>query len=357
MANTPTTWHVRIEDKLHGPVDLHTLQHWAATGGITAWAQVAPAADGPWTPAAELDELEMHWQVIDDDGEKFHPCHVLALRGEVESGNIQPFWDVVHLPTGERYQVVDALCSALLEQNKIIEERLARHTPPATGAGAADTPGDWTSLMRDLDQQKRDAEKWKRLYEDELERNQTRERELLNQIEELRGWQRKASERIKALERRRTQLEQINALPTADDVQGGDRDLHEVYQELRLQMDHLTQALELRNQQLESSREQLHESESALRHEREQRETERETEREQRAESDALLTRLEQAHIDLTRSYRELNERMIRMRNDLEAPTRIPLNRNDTPAAQPAKEPAPPPPEPARAGRVKIKLT
>lgn len=359
MDTPPGTWHARIDGKTHGPVDLPTLQHWAATGGITAWTEVGGSPEGPWTPAADLDALEMHWQVMDEEGEKFHPCHVLALRGEVEAGNIQPFWDVVHLPTGETYQVVDALCSALMEQNKILEQRLARSAVPPPPSSGEDMPGDWSTLMRELDHQKRDSKKWKRLYEDELERNQIRERELQNQIEELRGWQRKASERIKALERRRTQLEELNTLPEAGEVQGGDRDLREAYQELRVQMDHLVQSLELRNQQLESTRETLRGLEDTLRTERVQRADERDIDRSQRAETEAQLTRLEQAHIDLTRSYRDLNERMIRLRNEMELPTRIPLNRDAHPPAEeasPEKTPSPPDTT-SRTGRVKIKLT
>lgn len=357
MEQTATIFFARAEDKTHGPVELATLQHWAASGGITAWTEVGPSAEGPWTPAAEMDALEMHWQVTDEDGEKFHPCHVLALRGEVESGNIQPYWDVVHLPTGETWQVVDALCSALLEHNKMLEQRLARYAVPTPGETGGD--GDWTSLMRELDQQKQASEKWKRLYEDELERNQTREKELQDQTEELRAWQRKAAERIKTLERRRTQLEQVNALPEAEETRGEDRDLRGAYQELRMQMDHFVQSLELRNQQLEASREALRTVEDTLRAERRQRADERETERAQRTETEALLTRLEQAHIDLTRSYRELNERMIRMRNEMEPPTRIPLNRDDSaPAEKPAPDKSAPGPDAQeRSGRVKIKLT
>ncbi|MCC5847670.1 MAG: hypothetical protein JJU29_06195 [Verrucomicrobia bacterium] len=378
MDKNAKIWFVQTEEKVFGPAALHTLQHWAATGGMTASTGVSQNENGPWSPAGDMQELALEWQVMTPDGETFDACHVLALREEVLNNQVEPFWDIVHLPTGETYQVVDALCSALLEQNQILEEQVAEtltrlhnletigpeslssgdKTPSVTGDGDED----WGEVMRERDRLAREAEKWKRFYEDELERNQTREKELLAQIDELRAWQRKAAERIKSLERRRAQLEQATMLPGARDVTGEDQDLRHAYQELRVQLDQLMESLELRNRQIESARERIEEAEAHLRRERENRKEEVAREKALQEDAAAHLTRLEQAHVDLTRSYRDLNERMIRLRNQMEAPSKVSLSRESSEASPGEKRKAPPsakPDDPSapKSGKLKIKLT
>lgn len=379
MTHQEKIWFARVEDKVFGPVALHTLQHWAATGGITASVEITRESKGkdptgPWQPAGDLSDLSLEWQVQDPDGNAYDACHVLALREEVLEGRVQPFWDIIHLPTGERYQVVDALCSALLEQNQILEVKMADTlarlhnfeilgpTAEADPLGDSEpSPDNWGEVMRARDQSAREAEKWKKFYDEELVRNRTREAELLAQIDELRAWQRKASERIKALERRRTQLEEASLLPGAEQVGGQDRDLRRAYQELRMQLDQLTSALDLRRHEMEAAQDRLQEVDAQLVHEREARKQEVEREKTLRLEAREHLTRIEQAHIDLTRSYRDLNERMIRLRNSMEAPDRVPLQRDaatesnkPTQSTPVTPDDVPPPPLP---GKLKIKLT
>jgi len=226
------------------------------------------------------------------------------------------------------YDVVDALCSALLAQNHILEEKLAA-SPLAEPDPGSEAPRD---LRLRADAADRAAAKWKRLYDDEIARNEDRERELRRRIEDLRDGQRKTSERIKALERRRRQLEEASLGVKPESLDGGDVPAL-AYRELQLQMEHLMDSLHLRTRQLERAREKLHELEDELARERSRA-------REQEEESDGLhqetleqLTRLEQAHMDLTRSYRDLNDRAIRLNNQ----------RTDADDPEPEAPPAPGP--------------
>jgi len=374
--DTPQTWFVLQENRTYGPANLHTLQHWAARGNLSAEAKIGPAAEGPWTPARDLTELELDWQVIDDAGASYHPCHILALRGEVESGNIQPFWKVKHLPSGEEYTLVDALCSALLDQNRILEHQVAGlyakvrnlETVGAEAAAAAKTgempnsPEDWSLLMRERDRSAKEAEKWKRFYDDEMARNQNRESELAVQLEDLRDQLRKSAERIKSLERRRGQLEELMVHPAGPVQEGGDRDLRQAYQEIRMQMELLLESLSLKDRELEVSAARLHQADEQLRTEQVRHQSEQRREQELQKAVRDQLTKVEQAHRDLIRSYRDLNERMIRLRNQLEAPSLVPLNRGRSDTYRAYDSPSLPPQaydtaSPAAPGRVKIKLT
>lgn len=340
MSDATPTYFLRDEgdDTPRGPVHLSTLQHRAALGEIDGDTPIAKSADGPWAPARQLRGLELDWQVQEEEGNKLPPCHVLALRGKVERGEVQPFWEVFHLPTGEDYQVVDALCSALLEQNRRLEDRLRNTAAPEPEAdsNAIEDDANPRELRIRRDEAMHEAAKWKRLYDDEIGRNRDREEELLEQIEELRAWQRKAAERIKALERRRGQLEELmkKAPSVAED---GDRELSRAYQELQLQLEHLIDSLHLRARELEEAREENRELSLQAAHTRNDLESSLESQREIHADTLEQLSKLEQAHTDLIREYRELNHRFIQYRN------RAPEPAEETDTAPEASAPSSPP--------------
>lgn len=376
MSDPQKEWFVRLEDKTYGPVSFSTLHHWAAQGNLNAAAQLSPSREGPWSPAGDLQGLELDWQLEDEEGAKYHACHILALREEVAQGNIQPFWTVHHLPTGESYPLVDALCSALLEQNRILEEQLVKtyarmrdletigtEAPALVSGAAPKSQAEWSALMRSSDQHQKEAEKWKRIYEDEVSRNQAREAELGMQIEDLRDQLRRAGERVRSLERRRDQLEEMALGPDGQSVKSQDRELREAYQELREQMDQLFSSLHLKDQELESAWSRIRKAEEALKTERDRVAAERAASETRQQEARTHLIRLEQAHRDLTRAYRDLNERLIRLRNQTEAPNRIQLNRDagNSTTALPRHAPLPAPSAETAAapgpGRMKIKLT
>lgn len=391
MSDSPAptnAWYARIDEEQFGPVALTTLQHWASTGSLHGGSEIATSPDGPWQSAAELPELQMEWQILHPEGDPYELCHILALRTEMESGEVEPNWEVVHVPTGESYPAVNALCSALISQNHILEKQLVENfvrirdletvgaAKPATEEAETSAPSEnWSEQMKERDQFAREAAKWKQLYEETRETMEAREIAWEAERDELKEWGRKSAERIRALERRRSQLEEMQSVVSSRTATGGDPDLREAYQELRLQLDHLMESLDLRNRQLESVQIRLTESEEELRLERSRRTEEREREQALREEALAQLNRIEEAHRDLTRSYRDLNERMIRLRNQMEAPApvaapQIAANPADGKPSDPLRKPAqsgnpdaatvsPPAPAPAQGppGKVKIKLT
>lgn len=327
MTDSPASdWYLKTDGAPRGPVSLDTLIHWAATGGLDGASELAHDPGGPWASATEAEELELDWQVRDEQGNLLPPCHILALRSRVENDRVQPYWDIVHLPSGEVYDVVDALCSALLAQNHILEEKLAGLKAAEQTAPLPE--GTNQDLRIQTDTAEREALKWRHLYEGEVERNETREQELQQQIDELRGSQRKASERIKTLERRRGQLEEVVIGARNAEVEGGDVDVLRGYRELQLQMENLLESLNLRNRQLDRARAELHESRLDLRKERQQHLAREEDAEELHQEALDQLNRLEHAHADLTRAYRDLNDRVVRLSNR-EAPSTAPAE--DTP--------------------------
>jgi hypothetical protein len=367
MSDAPpsNTWYARIADEQFGPVALTTLQHWASTGSLHGGCEVAPSPDGPWQSAAEVPALQMEWQIIHPQGDPYELCHILSLRTEMESGEVEPDWEVVHLPTGERHPAVNALCSALIAQNHILEKQLVADfvrirdletvgtaTQATEGVETSAPAENWSEHMRERDQFAREAAKWRQLYDEAQETMTARETAWEAERDELKEWGRKSTERIRALERRRNQLEEMQNLVSARAASGEDPDLRQAYQELRLQLDHLMESLDLRNRQLESVQIRLSESEEELKLERSRRTEEREREQALREEALTQLNRIEEAHRDLTRAYRDLNERMIRLRNQMEAPA--PVAAAQIPAAPPS---APPSQAPAAPGKVKIKLT
>jgi hypothetical protein len=345
MSDPSSTYYFKNDGLVQGPVHLETLRHRAAMGEVDGHTLISRSEDEPGVSADQLQELELEWQIKDEAGNTWPVCHILALRSKVESEEIQPFWDVIHLPTGEDYQVVDALCSALLAQNKVLEDKLRKAGLPQDQPllPEAEDDADPRELRMRRDQAQRDATKWKRLYDDEISRNKAREQELLEQIEELRSWQRKASERIKSLERRRTQLEEL-MLKTPSQDGNEDRDLDRAYRELQLQMEHLIDSVHLRANQLEDEREQNRELSLTLTKERHEHVSLLEEKESLQTETLEQLSKLEQAHTDLIRSYRDLNDRYIRMRNQTQSGT------------QPA-EPTPAKPSPQPAPSSKLKMT
>jgi len=324
MSTASTTYYLQTPEGIQGPVHLDTLRHRAAINELNGDSQIATSEEGPWIAAGKLTELELEWRVKDDEGQDRPLCHILALRSQVESGEVQPFWEIFHDPSGEDYQVVDALCSALLAQNRVLEAKIQR-TPSEPAPPPVEEETSTDESPRDLrvarDEAVHEAAKWKRLYEDEVERNRDREQSLLQQIEELRAWQRKGSSKIRALERREEQLEELLRLPGEESSEtGGDRDLTTAYHELHLQLEHLMDSIHLRAGQLEEERERTRELTLQLNLERTAHQEELEEKNTLQSETLDQLSKLEQGHTDLIRAYRELHDRFLHLRNQKQLP-------------------------------------
>ncbi|MEX2605890.1 MAG: hypothetical protein WD708_00960 [Kiritimatiellia bacterium] len=360
-------WFVQSASGNRGPFSLTELMQQACTGKLNGNTKVSmDHGAGPWMKAETLEALELDWQVQPEEGPPLPRCHALALREGVENESIQPYWTILHLPSGETYDVVDALCSALLTQNRLLEEHIHAGSKPGTSPSDAEGEPDPMQQRISLDQAKKEAAKWQSLYQDEITRNEQQERKLREDVEELRAWQRNAAERIKAMDRRRIQEKEDGLSMSLPDGFSGDQDLARAYQELRVQLTHLLDSLELKSRQLDESRAQMKELTFQLRKERQQAQEQVEYVSQLHEDTLDQLNQLEQAHIHLTRSYRDLNDRTIRMRNEMKEEPRPP--RPPAPASSPSPEktdkpPASPPPPASdkgnkkEKGTVKLKMT
>lgn len=139
MSENETTWFLQTSSTPRGPFSLQELIRLACSGEILGSSMISPTGNDPWQPATELPQLELEWSVTPETGDPLPPCHILALRKWVETEKVEPFWDITHLASGETYDVVGALCSALLEQNKVLETRLEALGPGSAAVEVEDT--------------------------------------------------------------------------------------------------------------------------------------------------------------------------------------------------------------------------
>lgn len=135
MKNDELSWYLQQEESSEGPLAFLELKQRAFAGQILGTTKVSNGVGGPWADASTIEELELNWVILPEGQPPMAPCHVLALRGWVEHGDVEPFWDIQHTPSGDTYEVVDALCSALLTQNRILETRLEALSPLGEGSG------------------------------------------------------------------------------------------------------------------------------------------------------------------------------------------------------------------------------
>ncbi len=93
-------WYLRKSDStVYGPVEESILTSWAASGRIMPDDQVSPDRK-TWQPAPSLTSLHMEWMLELGDGERFGPLHVLALAELVRDETVlpgQPVTNTVHL--------------------------------------------------------------------------------------------------------------------------------------------------------------------------------------------------------------------------------------------------------------------
>ncbi len=305
MSTSDSKWYLQSEQGVEGPYQLHELQAMAAVSALHGDSQLGLSEEGPWGGAGQVSELELNWRLFDTEGQRLPACHILSLRAGVEAESLNPFQEIEFVQTGERYQLVDALCSALLIQNRVLEQRLAAPLPE-------DSP-EQRRLQQDF---QRESQHWQNRYEEALRIHEQRHEEWKSESGELKEELHLAGERIRALERRREQLEELLSLGENPENDSGDLDLQDAYAQLRVQQEHMLESLNLRMGQLEQSEARVEGLEEQLRKEQDAHFQELRSERDAAKAVQDQLKRLEQAHAELTRSYRDLNDRLIRMKRD-----------------------------------------
>ncbi|MBT3193531.1 MAG: OmpA family protein [Verrucomicrobia bacterium] len=94
-------WFVRISDgSTYGPVDLTTLQSWAAQGRIEPENELSEDQES-WIHAMDLPELEMDWLVELEDGTLYGPFNIQLAPELMQRGALPPESVIKHRETGE----------------------------------------------------------------------------------------------------------------------------------------------------------------------------------------------------------------------------------------------------------------
>lgn len=302
-------WYLKTADgQTYGPLDEATLCRLADEARVGPTDQVSQDGQN-WQPATSLPELDMRWVVTLADGTQFGPLSLRALRTLVELGEVSPSCEVCDPKSGQRMPLSEAL------------EDLRR---VATGIPAAS----WRELVEQRDAAQRDAAKWKTLYEQERNRAAAAERDLSRQLDELRRSESAARARADQME---IQLSRLNEelAQLRDELALSSEDprvraaswreayhrLSERYQDLVAQLESQTRAVreaeEARARAEADAQTRIRQMEEIVAREREEARRARER-----------LAQLEQEHLELTRAYRELNDRYIRAKEQKpETPT------------------------------------
>lgn len=323
-------WYLLKNDgNVYGPVTWTELQSWAADGRIAPEDSLSEDRRN-WKSAPSFADLRMEWLVELDDGSRYGPMHLMALRDMQQEGALTSATKLIHARTNEATTLGNALNTPIsVAPTPEPPPAAAEPAPaePAAGDGKpaslrAPTRMEWKEIARSKDHFEREAQKWKKMYEDERQRADKAEQAAEARVEELRRGELSSRLTIEQHQRTIAQLEKKIALieqsMASADPSGQPAQtlaLIQSYQELSERYDNLVQQLtaksaeiqgllDSRNQTEQRAAEQVHHMEEVLKREREEADAAR-----------RRATELEQSHLDLVRAYRELNDRFIRFRN------------------------------------------
>lgn len=372
-------WYIQKPDEgVFGPVDLPTLQYWAAEGRIAPEDQISQDQEA-WIPAPERADLHMDWFLMLNESEHYGPVHIMALRHMIESGELDPHTPIAHRSRNERHEAGTALLTLLLGHQGRLHEDLELATTrlaqleqekaeallaPAEPEYDDSAPGDWKELSNRRDRLEKEVQRWKNLFEIEQQRAQ----EAATQYnEDMRETNREAVDATARIEKLRMDLKQADQQLAAVNraAESGDPEaqeavqrasMMEAYHELSRNYDTLVAQLRDKTSELQ----QVHSERSTV----EQRADERirhmeEQLRREQDEADQARRRLaeiEEAHLQLVRSYRDMNDRYIRLRQTQPAPASLP-KAAEAPKPKPGHGDEPPPDAPPDDWQPKIRLT
>ncbi len=347
-------YYYKDQDQVFGPVELEMLYTWAQQGELSPQLPIAKDdPEGVYKPAAEWPELEMEWEVTSEE-RVYGPLHVEAVIAFLENETFAPGDQARERATGETYEVIDLSCAVLMQQNEALREAL--ESTPSQGeehAAYTDIPHnkrEWQDTLKQRDELAKEAVKWKKFYEDLGNRNERNVKQLNDQLDTLKADERIASDRIRNLEKQRRVLEERNLEIQESALAGASTSnddalelltLKRAYNDLSDKLENVLDQLTVRTEQLEKIYAQRDELELTVRHKEEELQ---QTIREEREENHRIRRQhmdLENLHAELLRSFRELNDKMVQMRN----------NPDFKRAPSPAQEIVPP--APGKRGRKK----
>ncbi|TAN38181.1 MAG: hypothetical protein EPN23_03190 [Verrucomicrobia bacterium] len=332
-------WFLKKRDgQIYGPVTGAALQQWAAGGRIAADDEIS-SDQVTWHHAADVADLGLDWMVEMGNGTLYGPFHLLALGDLIREGSVPAAAPIIHRVTGERHILHEALLLVMLEQNTRLAataqelrvelekaqaelDELAIAPAEMTAPPGASGQAEWKDMAGKRDSFEKEAQKWKRLYTDAQAAAQTREAALNERIEHLRREDLAARTQLEqtqlSLRKLEKTLEQIGDTTVyhndAEAAAGQRLALLDAYNELSRRCETLMDQLNAKSAELE----ELLQTQGLIRNEADQRVQAMEAHlRKERDEADRARKRalqLEEDHLQLLRSFRDLNDRYIRLR-------------------------------------------
>lgn len=371
MSSISRFWFLRKDNgAIYGPVAEETLQAWARDGRVAPEDYVSSDQIN-WIPSFELSSLDMVWLVELPDGLEYGPAHRDALESLLADSSLSPPLRMRHVVTGERTVLGTAgdavlesagepppaelvhkgdtqpisLPDAAIPAEHVSSPAVAVESTNASGAAALETPPaaepdrtlGWRTIALERDHFEREACKWKAMYDQiaaRLNEQTARAHELQRSAEQERlAANAECTELRRRIDELSAELERALARPS-----GPDPHLMQAYHELVRNYDVLAAQLTAKEETERCLREEIaalrreYESALATAQEREHRE------RELAEHAHRRLSELERAHLELVRSYRELNDRYIRLRTSVPATPESPVvsSPNTAPGATPA---------------------
>lgn len=371
-------WYLKKGDgQVFGPVEDDAMLQWAREGRIMPDDTISTDR-ATWVAPATVDALGLDWFIPMSDGTPYGPVHPLALSDLVADGSLGLDDTIAHKTTREVHRVCEVLAPALrhytaslrdslaeeqaradkldIERNVRDEEILrlnrraadleaaakqqdaaaqqrikelhdaaiARETANGTTAKEAENGERLRAELKEIrnlsDQREKEIARLKQLLDDETARSKRHEADLQQRIRTLES---EGLQLLKTIESARDRAALAERKTNGTGGPGGPGD----YGSLVQSYDDLTKNYDLLMDQFAAKSGDLATAYAAmetLKQETEERIARVEsTLRAERADADKARQRLakaEEAHLELVRSYRELNDRYIRYRQKMETP-------------------------------------
>lgn len=322
-------WYLRKDETIYGPKSLAELTAWAADGRIAPDDFLSEDQQN-WRAAPTIPELGLQYTIQLEDQSTYGPVHLLVLSDLLQEGDLLPTTPVQHVGSGETRTVTAWLIPYLVSRHatavnevaelKTLLDSSERRRESAENA-AQQLTGSETVDVRDIP---KEVLKWQRLYETEREHRMESEDQAAKQIKELKvDLQNAYSEKDRLAYRASTAEKKIKRFQDTDGTvthaatngAGGDPAVEEAYHRLMENYDDLLRQLEEKSQELTQLR-SARPAQSASADVR-IKELEAQLELEKSTRDNALerLSELEQSHMKLLKSFREMNDQFIRSRN------------------------------------------
>jgi len=353
-------WYIKKEDNsVFGPIGLPELKNWAA-GGRVAPKDTISTDKSNWRTAHENTELHMDWTVELEDGGVYGPIHLLAFCDFLTDESVSFQTPISNIRYNVTYQLGEVLLPAVINRNNILlnaintltarielMEKTAKAEPSpnidndpvfeATG----DKQAQWQAAMRDREKHQKNAIHWETLYKDEAKKTELRETEMQNELRELRQENLllttqldKIKSELKGQKNINSEFEQFTAIadhPGDDQIKmlkNQFKTLLESYNDISMQYERLSTQITGQSDELDHLRsaktttqkkadERIHSMMEDLKIEREEADDAR-----------RKLSEVEKNYNDLLKSYRGMNDQLIKLRQQI-APTMEPESDED----------------------------